>query len=1351
MTPSWCYRYRACHVVVAVHEKIVNGSCNSGIMDILKQFHLQKFNGKNFQLWKYQLEIIFRAEAGMENLVNGKTACPAATDAAGRTAWDTLNAKAMLLISSGMELEQLQTVITCETAAAMWARLKAIHEQRSSVNKVALKQQFFSYNMSETDSIAQHISKVEELAQALAGVGEPVKDVDKMAKLLGGLPYKYNAFVTAWDSYDESKQTFDNLTARLLKEEQRLTQTEDMATAFAAVNIKGKQSKSASATSKKSDKKNESHNKRHIECFYCKKKGHYKSECRARLAKQKQASDERNVVAMCVEMKNLSQTNSEDEWLADSGASKHMSHRREWFTVLDKSAGDSFVQIGDNSRLRVEGRGSICVQALVNGKWEPRTLVDVLFVPELKKNLMSIGALTSKNFKAVFDSDKLEIHASQVIAVGVRKKNQCYKMIFKTEINQEVANVTVGDSAKLWHERMGHISFHTLKEMADSGLIPGLKINNLDGLFCEMCQFGKLHRRPFKTNLQERAAKPGDSIHMDLCGKMTHSSVSGANYFLLFKDDCTSYRTVYFIKHKSDAYAKFVEYKQLVETQTSNKIKRVRSDNGLEFRNEQFLQLFKGSGVIPEFTAPYTAEQNGRIERENRSIVESARTMLIAANLQPELWAEAVNTSVYILNRKPRSLDKKIPYELWSGKKVNLNHMRKFGSEGYVHVPKQFRTKFNTKAKKMILVGYENDSVNYRLVNVNTGKIVITRDVNFNEETQCNEVQNNNVKDTFLVCFKDEVLQPEQQQDEHDDVEIIEDAAADQNNGENEINPVAGERQLRDRNTIRQPLRYIEYTDEYADDEVDIACSAIFNEEPQTFDEAMTRDDAKQWQQAMKEEIESLKSNNTWTLQPLPENRRSIDCKWVYKIKRGIDGSVERYKARLCAKGFTQKKGIDYTETFSPVVRYDSVRFLLSLATVNDWEIHQFDVKTAFLHGDLDEDLFMKQPEGFISKNPEYVCKLNKSLYGLKQAPRCWNKKFEKVLSNFNFIQLESDRSVYKAVYDEVVVYLALYVDDGLIMSENGNVIKKILTELGSMVEITVSNPEVYVGLEIIRNRKEKTMFINQKSYISRVLEKFNMSNCRSNAVPADPKALTSLQDIQSNDGEEMKIPYREAVGSLMFAAVVSRPDIMYAVGQVSRHLNNPDRSHWIAVKRILRYLQGSRDVGIMYSGSSEELKVYSDADFAGDPDTRKSTSGYVSVFANGPVTWCSQRQKCVARSTTEAEYVAASNAAQETMWLRAFLNETEGGATLPTKLLIDNQSALNLVKNSDHHKLTKHIDVKYHYIRQQVQNEEIETVYVPSNEQLADFLTKPLSREKFSVNCKKLSICSGTNYVKSA
>lgn len=407
------------------------------------------------------------------------------------------------------------------------------------------------------------------MAQALSDIDEPIKEVDKIAKALGSLPMKYCGFITAWDSYDETKQTYDNLVARLLKEEKRLTEVEEATVAFASLNA-GKTSKAAT------NQKERNTDKRNIECFFCKKKGHYKSECRKRQNKQQSSNEDKNKKhqALSVEYKNVEVNSSEEEWLGDSAASKHMSHRRDWFTTFHTGgAGNNSVQIRDNSQIEVEGYGDIKVLALVNGEWEPRTIENVLYVPKLKKNLFSVGATTNKNLKAIFCKDKMEIYSDRLVAVGIKQSNHCYKMLFKT-VTETTANVSTVDSALPWHERLGHINFQALKEMADQGLLAGTQINTIKGLFCEACQRGKLHRLPFQKRPREKVSKPGEYLHMDLCGKMSHSSIGGANYYILFKDDSTSYRIIHFIKHKSDAFSKFLEAQKLIERQTGNLVKK---------------------------------------------------------------------------------------------------------------------------------------------------------------------------------------------------------------------------------------------------------------------------------------------------------------------------------------------------------------------------------------------------------------------------------------------------------------------------------------------------------------------------------------------------------------------------------------------------------------------------------------------------------------------------------------------------------------------------------------------------------------------------------------------------------
>lgn len=480
---------------------------------------------------------------------------------------------------------------------------------------------------------------------------------------------------------------------------------------------------------------------------------------------------------------------------------------------------------------------------------------------------------------------------------------------------------------------------------------------------------------------------------------------------------------------------------------------------------------------------------------------------------------------------------------------------------------------------------------------------------------------------------------------------------------------------------------------------------------------------AEKWKQSIKEELKAHEQNKTWSLIEKPKGERLIDCKWVFKIKDDPSGPV--FKSRLCAKGCGQIKGVNYTEVYSPTVRYDSIRVLLSEAVHNELEIFQFDVKTAFLYGDVKEDIYMKPPEG-LDVPPNLVCKLNRSLYGLKQAPRCWNQKFDNLLKKFGFINSYADRCVYLGNVNNNKIYLLLYVDDGLLMSSSKESLQKVICELKDNFEIKQTDPKNFVGVQI--ERFEKCIFIHQTKYIERLLCRFDMQDANSNNIPVDPH--TSLE--KGTELPDKNIPYREAVGSLMHLAVVSRPDIMYGVSLVSRYLNSYNQTHWNVVKKIFKYLKGTKDYGLCYTPSKSNLEGYSDADYAKDTSTRRSLTGYVFIKNGAAVTWATQRQNSVALSTTEAEFMAACSATKEAIWLKRLLVDINEFNQNLICLNIDNQSAICLIKNVDYHKRCKHIDIKYNFIKEKYSEKQIDLNYVNTKEQYADIFTKALPKDQF-------------------
>ena len=466
-----------------------------------------------------------------------------------------------------------------------------------------------------------------------------------------------------------------------------------------------------------------------------------------------------------------------------------------------------------------------------------------------------------------------------------------------------------------------------------------------------------------------------------------------------------------------------------------------------------------------------------------------------------------------------------------------------------------------------------------------------------------------------------------------------------------------------------------------------------------------------------------------------------INSKWVFKRKLGPNGEVCSYKARLVAQGFLQKAGVDYDETFSPVVRFESVRTILALASKHGLHVHHMDVDSTFLNGELEEDLFMYQPVGINQFDKKgLICKLNKSLYGLKQAPKCWNSSLDSYLKDLNFEQSKTDSCVYTKLIDNVPCFVAIYVDDIIIACKSVKHIIEIKNALRSKYNMKdLGELSYFLGVKVTQN--DGKIFINQAAYTNMLLTKFNFDNCKPVSTPAD---LSSNLEKAADDSDLFDVEkYQSAVGGLLYLSSRTRPDITYAVCNVAKYCSKPTNKHWTAVKRIFRYLKGTVNLGILYTHCSSDVIGYSDADWAGDKSDRRSTSGYCYVLGRGVVSWRSNKQTCVALSTAEAEYVALSGAAQEGVWLNQLLKDLKYNVQNPVVIYEDNQAAMFLANNPKTHPKTKHIDIKFHFIRDLVSSNKIVLKYCPTNDMLADIFTKPVTPEKFSKLRENLGMCT--------
>ena len=1283
-------------------------------------------NGTNYPSWKVQCRMALIRE-GLWDIVTGTEKAPDGTDADKLAKFKARSDRALATIVLAVDPSLLYLVGDPVDPAAVWNKLSGQFQKKTWANKLSLRKKLFSMKLSDNGSMNDYIKKMTEIFDELAVIAESVSDEDKVVYLLAGLPESYDVLVTALESGSDTVPALEMVTERLLREEQKLKDREDADDGKKLFVVKGK---------------------KQFTCHYCKKPGHFKQNCRE-FAKDKQSSRgngrrrnpthqpkrERQPSQDAMVISDALMARSKKDWVIDSGATSHMCNDRSNFTEYEQLRSDDKVTLGDGSTLKVAGEGTVDLDMLLDdGTRRSCALKKVLYVPKLAYNLVSVPRAGDAGKTVHFDDSSCEFRneKDEVIAIGTRE-GSLYYLKCARKSQESVHMAQNGNKERLWHRRFGHLNEQSMKKLVKDDLVSRLDYNMSGEVgICEACIGGKQCKNSFKPS-DTTTSMPLELVHSDVCGKMGHKSLGGAEYFLTMLDDKTHYVWVYPLKTKDQVFERFKDWQTEVENFTGRKVKTLRTDNGGEFTSKSFEAHLKSCGIRHELTVPKTPQQNGAAERLNRTLVETTRAMLLDADLHHKFWAEAITTAAYLRNRSPTSTVKGMtPHEAWYGRKPHVEHLRVFGCTAYVHVPSDERGKLDSKSRRCILLGYGSVRKGYRVFNQLTQKISYSRNVRFDErESGAAHVKDETPVRKPLILDQIDQTESDQESESNEEADSTGGPAADEaepSTNESE-QPTADDRPRRS-NRERRPVDY------YGSHQAHIT----IHHEPTSFEEATNSPEKTKWREAMGKEMKSLIDNKVWELTTLPPTKKAIGCKWVYKVKTNSDGSIKRYKARLVARGFDQRFGSDYDETFCPVVRLESLRTLIALSTQLGLELHHVDVHTAFLNGILHEEVYMKQPIGYEKDGEEHlVCKLQKSIYGLKQSSRCWNAALDAHLRKMGFSQSKSDPCIYVSGGDDSF-YIGVYVDDLILAGKDEAKMKRVKEELASEFDIKdLGRLSYFLGMSIAQDQKKK-IWMGQPTYTKKLLSKMGMNDCKPVSTPADP---SSHLVKAAEDEETVDQPlYQSLVGSLMYLATCTRPDIAYAVGVLARFSSKPNRSHWTAAKRVLRYLKGTSNLGIVFKRDSPDIPVaFTDADWAGDVGDRKSTSGYLFCISGGPVSWRSKKQSTVALSTAEAEYVALSSAAQECVWMRRLNSELGNSQGEPTTIMEDNQSCIAMAKSPQQHGRSKHIDIKHHFVRELVENETIKLKYCPTKEMIADILTKGLNREQFCYLRKKAGI----------
>ena len=1339
------------------------------LKDITMQV-VQKLRGAaNYDNWQWGIRLILE-EHKVLNVVLGTESEPTAkAPAEVKEIFGAKNRRGLIILASNVDITLMSHIKPHKLAKDAWAELESVFASHALAHQLYLREKYRGLKQKDGETVQSFSTRLQEVAQELATSGAPVDQQEQVLKLLEGVLPIYAMVATALEVRGTTLSYADALTSLLHSELRRGVEEEAKDQAYLAKNGK-------KHFEKKGQKKNGP------VCFYCQKPGHIKKDCYALKRKQQQQQgptkktpDEPNnskgegAKPDFVFTSGTSPLGGLDDWHVDSGATKHMAFDYSLFSNLVRTTPQP-VYMGNNNTLAAKGIGDVPITLVHEGREHRGVLRNVLYVPGLATNLVSVRQLVEHGFAVNFAKDRCTIEDSEgTVLAKAYLNDKLYRLSTKQGERCHAARIMTSPAreAQLWHERFGHLGVQSLQQLAAKGMVSGLpsEIGLLPGV-CEGCMLGRQARESFPTS-SSKEVEPLALVHTDLCGPMKVPSLGGAKYFMILTDDATGYKQVYFLKSKDQALAKFKEYKASVESLTDHKIKRLRSDRGKEFVNKAFCAFMDQHGIARSRSAPYTPQQNGVAERANRTIMEAARSMLHGKGLPSHLWAEAVAAAVFVRNIAPvKFLDNMTPAEAFLGKKPNASYLRAFGCKAYVHIPDAKRTKLDPKSHVCVFTGYDMESKAYRFYDPAKNTIVISRDVAFDEGGVSLQPLPTQVDDPFPLLapiqklsegFADMTTSMQasaapgtevsagQNGTPHREEGGVPSETPSAEEGEHSDWITEGPRGVRPLSSFfggpaTQQARE-QAAVAYADSSIIERAFVAIDDTPTTYHEAVSGPRAKEWAGAAADELASIQKHGTWELVELPPGRRAVGSKWIFTIKRDAAGNVKRYKARLVAKGYAQVEGLDYTETFAPVAKFTSIRVLLTLAAAHDWEVHHMDVKTAFLNGDLEEEVYMDQPEGCEEVGKEdLVCRLKKSLYGLKQAPRAWNIKLHEELSKLGFIRLEADHSVYARTSTKGQSYLLIYVDDMLIVASCHKVVKEMKEDLSKVFTMTdLGEASYFLGLEFSRDRGAKRIFLHQGGYIAKMLEKYGMADCR-------PVRTPFPSGFKLPPGEEGAYPlqaYQSAVGSLMYLMVGTRPDLAFAVGAVSQFLVCPTKTHWEAVKHIFRYVSATAQLKLALGQSKGEPTVvgYSDADWAANDINRRSISGYAFKLGEGAISWASKKQTSVALSSTEAEYMALTQACKEAIWIKHYLTELGVQREGPLLIRADNQSCIALARNPEFHARTKHIDIQYHFIREKVEGGEVALEYCSTKAMVADVLTKPTTRDKHEWCTKALGL----------
>ncbi|CAK1597413.1 unnamed protein product [Parnassius mnemosyne] len=1272
---------------------------------------IDQLTGDNYDTWKIHMRAILKKN-DLWDYVSGAIPKPAKTDAK-FAEWCKMDGKAESDILLAVSPSELIALNGLDTSKSIWDKLKSMYQSSGPAREASLLKKLVLTRMQEEDDLRKHIADFFDAVKKLKEIGLVVIDELLAILLLYSLPESFTMFRTAMESRDDLPST-EILKVKIIEDyESRKSKESDQGALFVKRNKVHTYKKGETYVTKNKNKSEcyrcgrYGHYAKECRSKFIKKTKQSAQQLERKTSEQKHTGSISTMLSTTEEV--MSGEHKSHVWCIDSGCTGHMCNEKQklkGFTYVD-----SELNLANNESTRIAGKGKVSIN-VDTGSEERRVDIDkVFYVSDLRTNLLSVAKITDHGFEVRFrKSDAIVIDEENKIHMRADRIGNLYHVRL---CQSSVSNVeAVKKSIDLWHERLGHLNECDLKIMTKKNLVHGLNIKDNEKLSeCEICMSEKQTCKPFPKGINNRTSELLEIVHTDVCGPMRHQSFAGKRYFVTFIDDKSRWCEVYFIRNKSDVFNIFKNYKAEVENFTGKKIKCLQSDNGCEYVNNEFNNFLKTNGITRRLSVPHTPQQNGVAERKNRTLIEMARCMMRQVGCPPSFWAEAVNTANYIRNRCPtRAINGEIPFTIWKGNKPTVIYMQVFGSKVYYKEKGKQRGKFDSVSEVGIFMGYDTQSKAYRIHNPRNKKIILSRNVKFLNKTAFRHEYED------ILNKKQGVEQDKIISDLNEPVENIEQMTKPLENSNNEddersrtitrsprerkatvswerlIKPSKGDqRRSRLVRVITKPTTPFDEGDHiYEDTESEeIQFAGIATIEPMTWNEAEKTDDVNEWRKALKNEFLAQIKNDTWEIVPRPHDRKVIGSRFVFSTKNY--NKQRQMKVRLVAKGCSQRPGEDFHETYSPVVKSSSIRILAAISAELGLDIHHMDVVTAYLNGRLEEEVYMNLPEQLsavldkilsnkrigssesvildtkitetakrwrkmMNECDDCVCLLKKSLYGLRQSGLQWHKELVRMLLSIGFKALPQDQCVFVARKNEHIMLIAIYVDD-LILATNDNVwLNNVKNKLSNKFEMKdMGKISDCLGIQFSRDNEDR-VYMEQSVYIERLLERFGMCECKPALTPIDVN-VKLMKPESVNESVMKQYPCQSLVGALMFLAVSTRPDITYSVNYLSQFNTNYNVEHWKAAKCVLRYLKGTPNYGLVYERTGLSLFSVVDADWAANSVDRKSYSGFAFIFAGAPISWEARKQRVVALSSTEAEYVAISEATREALYLSNIFN----------------------------------------------------------------------------------------------